>query len=280
MEIQNQASFLGAIVGDVAGSRFEWCNIKSKDFTLLVGRGEDVDECCFTDDTVMTVAVAEAILRWRKGGNKSYEALALMAIKSMQKFGRRYPNAGYGGTFQQWLRDDNPRPYNSWGNGAAMRVSACGWAGQTIDEVKAMSRAVTQVSHNHPEGIKGAEATSVAMFLARTGKSKDEIRATILRDYYLIDFTLDEIRPIYRFDVSCQGSVPQALEAFFESDSFEDAIRNAISIGGDSDTIAAIAGAVAGAYYGIPNQIKAKVSTFLDRQLAETLRAFKREFVS
>ena len=142
-----------------------------------------------------------------------------------------------------------------------------------------MSRAVTQVSHNHPEGIKGAEATSVATFLARTGKSKDEIRATILRDYYLIDFTLDEIRSIYRFDVSCQGSVPQALEAFFESDSFEDAIRNAISIGGDSDTIAAIAGAVAGAYYGIPNQIKAKVSTFLDRQLAETLRAFKREFV-
>ena len=138
---------------------------------------------------------------------------------------------------------------------------------------------VTQVSHNHPEGIKGAEATSVATFLARTGKSKDEIRATILRDYYPIDFTLDEIRSIYRFDVSCQGSVPQALEAFFESDSFEDAIRNAISIGGDSDTIAAIAGAVAGAYYGIPNQIKAKVSTFLDRQLAETLRAFKREFV-
>ena len=173
--MQNGDATLGAIVGDIAGSRFEWCNLKSKDFTLLVGRGEDADECCFTDDTVMTVAIAEAILRWRKGGDKSYEALSLMAIKSMQKFGRRYPNAGYGGTFQQWLRDDNPRPYNSWGNGAAMRVSACGWAGQTIDEVKAMSRAVTQVSHNHPEGIKGAEATSVATFLARTGKSKDEI---------------------------------------------------------------------------------------------------------
>ena len=135
-------------------------------------------------------------------------------------------------------------------------------------------------SGEHSEGIKGAEATAVATFLARTGKSKDEIREVILRDYYPIDFTLDEIRPGYGFDVSCQGSVPQALEAFFESDSFEDAIRNAISIGGDSDTIAAIAGAVAGAYYGIPNQIKAKASTFLDRQLSETLRAFKREFVS
>lgn len=130
---------------DIAGSRFEWSNIKSKGFTLLVWCGEDVDECCFTDDMVMTVAIAEAIFKWRKGGDKSYEALSLMAIKSMQKFGRRYPNAGYGGTFQRWLRDDNPRPYNSWGNGAAMRVSACGWAGQSIDEVKAMSRAVTKV---------------------------------------------------------------------------------------------------------------------------------------
>ena len=276
METQNQASFLGAIVGDIAGSRFEWCNIKSKDFTLLVGRGEDVDECCFTDDTVMTVAIAEAILKWRKGGDKSYEALSAMAIKSMQKFGQRYPNAGYGGTFQRWLRDDNPLPYNSWGNGAAMRVSACGWAGQTIDEVKAMSRAVTQVSHNHPEGIKGAEATSVATFLARTGKSKDEIRATILRDYYPIDFTLDEIRPSYGFDVSCQGSVPQAMEAFFESDSLEDAIRNAISIGGDSDTIGAICGAVAGAYYGVPQDICAKAHAFLVPDLIETLDAFER----
>lgn len=274
MEIQNQASFLGAIVGDIAGSRFEWCNIKSKDFTLLVGRGEDVDECCFTDDTVMTVAVAEAILKWRKGGDKSYEALSLMAIKSMQKFGRRYPNAGYGGTFQRWLRDDNPRPYNSWGNGAAMRVSACGWAGQTIDEVKAMSRAVTQVSHNHPEGIKGAEATSVATFLARSDKSMADIRKVVVSNYYRLNFSLDEIRDSYKFDVSCQGSVPQALEAFFESTSFEDAIRNAISIGGDSDTIGAICGAVAGAYYGVPEDIRAKALTFLVPDLSETLDAF------
>ena len=160
-----------------------------------------------------------------------------------------------------------------------MRVSACGWAGQSVDEVKAMSCAVTKVSHDHREGIKGAEATAVATFLARIGKSKDEIRAIIMRDYYPIDFTLDEIRPSYKFDVSCQGSVPQALEAFLESDSFEDAIRNAISIGGDSDTIAAIAGAVAGAYYGIPNEVEAKATTFLDQQLVGTLRAFQQEYI-
>lgn len=278
MKVTGQRSFFGAIVGDIAGSRFEWCNIKSKDFTLLVGRGEDADECCFTDDTVMTVAIAEAVLRWRKGGDKAYEALSSCAIRTMQAFGRRYPNAGYGGTFHQWLHDDNPRPYNSWGNGAAMRVSACGWAGQSIDEVKAMSCAVTKVSHDHREGIKGAEATAVATFLARTGKTMEEIKAVVVGDYYPLDFTLDEIRSTYEFDVSCQGSVPQALEAFLESTSFEDAIRNAISIGGDSDTIGAICGAVAGAYYGVPDEIRVKAESFLDVRLLETLHAFEREF--
>ena len=156
-----------------------------------------------------------------------------------------------------------------------MRVSACGWTGQTLDEVKAISRAVTEVTHNHPEGIKGADATAVATFLARTGKSMEEIRAVIVRDYYPLDFTLDEIRLGYGFDVSCQGSVPQALEAFFESTSFEDAIRNAISIGGDSDTIGAICGAVAGAYYGVPADIRAKAETFLDRPLLKTLHDFE-----
>ena len=192
----------------------------------------------------------------------------------MQAFGRQFPHAGYGGSFRRWLRDDDPQPYNSWGNGAAMRVSACGWAGQTLDEVKAMSRAVTEVTHNHPEGIKGAEATAVATFLARTGKPMEEIREVIVRDYYPLDFTIDEIRPSYKFDVSCQGSVPQALEAFFESTSFEDAIRNAVSIGGDSDTIGAICGAVAGAYYGVPEEIRLKAETFLDKPLLKTLRDF------
>ncbi|MBR4171582.1 MAG: ADP-ribosylglycohydrolase family protein [Kiritimatiellae bacterium] len=268
---------IGAIVGDIAGSRFEWNNRKSKEFTFLKGKEESLNPCHFTDDTVMTLAVADAITKWREGEDRSYASLSVETVKSMQEFGRLYPRAGYGGSFRRWLRDENPLPYNSWGNGAAMRVSACGWAGQTLDEVKAMSRAVTEVTHNHPEGIKGAEATAVATFLARTGKSKDEIRAIIMRDYYLLDFTLDEIRPTYEFDVSCQGSVPQALEAFFESTSFEDAIRNAISIGGDSDTIGAITGAVAGAFYSIPDDIRAKAETFLDNRLLETLSVFEQK---
>ena len=270
---------IGAIVGDIAGSRFEWHNRKSKRFTLMKGRSESRHPCCFTDDTVMTLALAEAILKWRDGGGGSYAALSGEAIRSMQDFGRRYPGAGYGGVFRHWLRDDDPQPYNSWGNGSAMRVSACGWAGRTLDEVKAMSRAVTEVTHNHPEGIKGAEATAVATFLARTGKSKDEIRAVVVRDYYPLDFTIDEIRPTYEFDVSCQGSVPQALEAFFESTSFEDAVRNAISIGGDSDTIGAICGAVAGAFYGVPDDIRAKAETFLTPHLLEALHDFERMLV-
>ena len=260
---------IGAIVGDIAGSRFEWRNHKSKEFTLLKGNA-----CCFTDDTVMTLAAADAIMKWRAGSNASYEALSAQAVNSMQEFGRHYPHVGYGGNFFRWLNYDDPQPYNSWGNGSAMRVSACGWAGQTLDEVKAISRAVTEVTHNHPEGIKGAEATAVATFLARTGKSMEEIRAVIVRDYYPLDFTLDEIRQTYEFDVSCQGSVPQALEAFFESTSFEDAIRNAISIGGDSDTIGAICGVVAGACYGVPSDIRAKTETFLPPDLLETLHAF------
>ena len=161
-----------------------------------------------------------------------------------------------------------------------MRVSACGWAGRTLEVVKAMSRAVTEGTHNHPEGIKGAEATAVATFLARTGTPMEKIKEVVVRDYYPLDFTLDEIRPTYEFDVSCQGSVPQALEAFFESTSFEDAIRNAISIGGDSDTLGAICGAVAGAYYGVPAEIRAKAEMFLDGHLLKTLHDFEQMFVS
>lgn len=259
---------IGAIVGDIAGSRFEFHNRKSKDFRLLVSPG-DVEGCvrsarrrrgdkgmkgrplrgrpCFiTDDTVMTLAVAEALVAWRKGGARSYAELSEAAVAAMRGFGARYPRIGYGGHFLAWLRSRTPRPYNSWGNGAAMRVSACGWAGRTLDEMKRLSAAVTAVTHNHPEGLKGAEATAVAVYLARCGKSKGEIRDVIVRDYYALDFALDDIRPDYRFDVSCQGSVPPALEAFFEAESFEDAIRNAISLGGDSDTLGAICGAVAG----------------------------------
>ena len=270
---------IGAIVGDIVGSRFEWDNRKSKRFTFLKGEHESRHPCYFTDDTVMSLAVADAIMKWHEAGGGSYEALSRATIGSMRMFGRLYPHAGYGGNFDYWIHSDNPQPYNSWGNGSAMRVSACGWAGRTLDEVKAMSRAVTEVTHNHPDGIKGAEATAVATFLARTGKSMEEIKAVVVRDYYPLDFTLDEIRPTYEFDVSCQGSVPQALEAFFESTSFEDAIRNAISIGGDSDTLGAICGAVAGAFYGVPGDIRVKAETFLDEHLLKTLNDFERIIV-
>ena len=278
LEMSKKNGMIGAIVGDIAGSRFEWHNRKSKRFTFLKGTEDGRYSCSFTDDTVMTLAVADAIAKWRAGGDASYGALSRAAIESMQTFGRQFPHAGYGNSFRRWLRDDDPQPYNSWGNGAAMRVSACGWAGRTLDEVKAMSRAVTEVTHNHPEGIKGAEATAVATFLARTGKSMEEIRDVVVRNYYPLDFTLDEIRPTYKFDVSCQGSVPQALEAFFESTSFEDAVRNAISIGGDSDTIGAICGAVAGAYYGVPEGIRLKAETFLDKPLLDALHGFESRF--
>ena len=174
---------IGAIVGDIAGSRFEWHNRKSKQFTFLKGNDESRHPCRFTDDSVMTLAVAAAILKWREGGDSSYAALSEVAVKSLQAFGRRFPRAGYGGAFRHWLCDEDPHPYNSWGNGAAMRVSACGWAGRTLDEVKAMSRAVTEVKHNHPEGIKGADVTAVATFLARAGKSQDESRAVVVSDY-------------------------------------------------------------------------------------------------
>ena len=270
-EEKGKRTMIGAIVGDIVGSRFEWHNRKSKDFTLFKEKGKSRHPCFFTDDSVMTLAVAEAIFKWRQDGTGDYGDLSSLAVQMMQEFGRRYPRTGYGGAFRHWLCAYNPQPYNSWGNGAAMRVSACGWAGQTLDEVKAMSRAVTAVTHNHPEGIKGAEATAVATFLARTGKSMEEIKEVVVRDYYPLDFTLDEIRPFYEFDVSCQGTVPQALEAFFESTSFEDAIRNAISIGGDSDTVAAITVAVAGAYYGVPDKIYEKALEFLSGHL---LRVF------
>ena len=280
---------IGAIVGDIAGSRFEFDNHKSKDFELFVSCGKlngSVDDnlktmlnsSTYSDDSVMTLAIAKAILRWKEMELPTYQDLSQLAVSSMREFGKMYPLAGYGGTFELWLHDKTMGPYNSWGNGAAMRVSACGWAGRTLDEVKSMSRAVTKVTHNHPEGIKGAESTAVATFLARIGKSKEELKSVIIRDYYPLDFMLDEIRPGYEFDVSCQGSVPQAIEAFMESTSFEDAIRNAVSIGGDSDTIAAICGAVAGAFYGVPSDIRAKAEVFLPPHLLETLHSFESKF--
>ena len=259
---------LGALIGDISGSRFEWDNIKTKDFALFT------EKCHPTDDSIMSAAVAQAILDC----NGNYTSLDKQAVFYMQKLGRKHIDAGYGRSFYQWILSERPYPYRSYGNGAAMRVSACGFAAKNLEEAKALSAAVTKVTHNHQEGLKGAEAAAVAVYLARTGKSKEEIRNYIQENYYALDFTLDEIRPDYIFDVTCQGSVPQAIQAFLEADSFEDAIRNAVSIGGDSDTIAAIAGGIAEAYYGIPEDIRTKALTYLPEDILNIVQEFERIF--
>ena len=261
---------IGAIIGDIVGSRFEADNYKAKDFDLF-------DPGCIpTDDSVMSLAVANAILDC--AGN--YRDLSARAVTFMQMLGRKYKYAGYGGRFIEWIWSEDPQPYYSYGNGAGMRVGPCGFAAATLDEAKQLSYLVTSVTHNHPDGIKGAEAIATAVFLARTGKTKSEIRDYIQENYYDLSFTLDEIRYSYHFDVSCQGSVDVALEAFFESADFEDAIRNAISVGGDSDTIGAMTGAVAEAYYGVPKEMILAAADFLDDRLLGILYNFEKRYPS
>lgn len=259
---------LGAIIGDIAGSRFERDNYKAKDFVFFTY------QCSFTDDSVMSLAVAQAIMecQW------DYHDLSEKAVECMRRIGRIYPNCGYGGGFYRWLYSDEPKPYNSYGNGAAMRVSGAGFAAKDMEEAKLLSKKVTEVTHNHPEGLKGAEAVAVAVYLARTGSNILEIRDVIQKHYYSVNLTLDEIRSAYGFHATCQDSVPQAMAAFFESENFEDAIRNAISIGGDSDTIAAITGGIAEAYYGIPTELRKHALTFLDKELLKILVEFENRF--
>ena len=259
---------LGALIGDIAGSRFEWNNIKTKEFELFTHRCEP------TDDSFMSLAVAKALLCCKT----DYSDLSSQAIKWMQQLGRKYPYGGYGGSFERWIYSANPHPYNSWGNGSAMRVSACAHVAASQEEAIRLSKTVTEVTHNHPEGIKGAEATTIAVYMALHGDSILKIRDYINANYYPMNFTLDGIRKSYSFDVSCQGSVPQALMAFFESENFEDAIRNAISIGGDSDTIAAITGSVAEAYYGIPASIRDQALAYLDEYQRSILNEFEGKY--
>lgn len=259
---------LGAIIGDIVGSRFEWNNHRSKSFEFLTYK------CFPTDDSIMSLAVSKAILE----SKNDWSDLSDNTVKYMQEIGRRYPNCGYGRSFCEWIFSDTPKPYNSYGNGAAMRVSAAGFAANSIEEAKKLARLVTEVSHNHPEGIKGAEATTVAIFMAKTGSNIFEIRDYIDKNYYPMNFTLDEIRDTYHFNETCRETVPQALQAFFESTGFEDAIRNAISIGGDSDTVAAICGGVAEAYYGIPTDIRKHALTFLDQKLMQLLILFENKY--
>ena len=314
---------LGALAGDTAGSVYEFDNIKTEHFPLLT------KHCYFTDDSVMTLAVAQALLDVFAPGTSAGVAptagegegaattptldagagvaptsgagvaptsgantdipdagapspfppsffanatddpkLRDALITSMRTLGRRYPSAGYGGRFVSWLSSPNPQPYNSWGNGSAMRVSPVAWICDTLDEVDALAAASAQVTHNHVEGIRGAQATAACILLARQGADNDTIRALVRERYgYALDFTLDEIRPTYDFDVSCQGSVPQAIEAFLESNGFEDSIRKAISIGGDSDTIAAITASIAQGRYGVPRAIENKLRNLMTPDL-------------
>lgn len=259
---------IGAVIGDIAGSRFEWHNIKTKEFELFASG------CRFTDDTVMSLAVCEALMR----SKPDYRDLVEQTVACMQEIGRLYPGCGYGGRFRRWMWSENPAPYRSFGNGAAMRVSGCAYAADSLQQAKQLAHMVTAVTHDHPEGLKGAEAATVAVYMARTGCSMTEIRDYIQENYYPMNFTLDDIRDAYTFDVTCQGSVPQALQAFLESVSFEDTIRNAISIGGDSDTIAAIAGGIAEAYYGVPTELRKRACDFLDERLFGILTAFEKRY--
>jgi len=254
---------IGAIAGDIIGSVYEHHPIKTKDFPLFHPR------CQFTDDTVLTIAIAKAIL-----GDRNY-------LKAVRELGRNYPFAGYGGTFIRWLHSNEPKPYNSWGNGSAMRVSPVGFAFETVDSVLQEAARTAQISHNHPEGVKGAQATALAVFLARSTRDKTLIRREVVDRFgYDLDRTIDDIRPSYRFDVSCQGTVPQAIIAFLDSNSYEDAVRNAISLGGDSDTLACIAGGIAEAYYGfIAAPILDKVKECLTAELWEITLQFYRTYV-
>lgn len=262
---------LGAIYGDITGSVYEFRNLKYKEAPHFIYG------CRFTDDTVMTAAVADALLQTENAADH-IELFKKNLISSMHKIGRNHLRAGYGARFFDWLYYQCTEPYNSFGNGSAMRVSPVAWYAKTPDEVIRLAEASAAVTHNHPEGIKGAVATALAIYLARNGAYKEDIKKYIQKYYYNIDFTLDEIRPHYRFDVTCQGSVPQALEAFFESESFEDAIRNAISIGGDSDTIAAITGSVAEAYYGMTREQKEKTVSYLTNDLQDIVTKFEKTF--
>lgn len=254
---------LGAIIGDIVGSIYEWDNIKTKEFPLFK------ETCFFTDDTVMTIAIAEGLMN---GGSEEN------FIEAMKKYGRLYPDAGYGGNFNYWMFSDSTSPYNSFGNGSAMRVSPVAWFFDNLEDVEKYAEISSSVTHNHPEGIKGAQATAACIFLARSGKSKDEIKSYIESKYgYNLNRSLNEVRESYYFNETCQETVPEAIIAFLESTDFEDAIRNAISLGGDSDTLAAICGSIAEGAYSIPKEIKYIALSKLDKTLLDVYTEFMKK---
>lgn len=258
----------GAILGDIIGSPYEFDKgDKTKDFPLFNEKSE------FTDDSVMTIAVAEALLN--VGINADEVTTKNELIKSMQQWGAKYPKAGYGLNFGRWLKHDDPQPYNSCGNGSAMRVSPVGWLYDSLERTREVARWTAEISHNHPEGIKGAEATASAIFLARTNHSKNEIENYIITEFeYDLSRTLDEIRPTYHHIEICQQTVPEAIIAFLDSTDFEDSIRNVVSIGGDADTLGCINGSIAEAFYGVPSNLIVECRKILSYDLLEVLDRF------
>lgn len=259
---------IGAILGDIIGSPFEFDRgRKTKDFAMFS------DGSGFTDDSVMTVAVADALIE--SPGESDLDVKAALVMK-MRYWGRRYPNAGYGSRFYHWLFTDDPKPYGSYGNGSAMRVSSAGWLYDTLEETRRYARLTAEVSHNHPEGIKGAEATASAIFLARQGKTKDEIKKYVIDEFgYDLSRTCDEIRPGYHHVETCMKTVPEAITAFLEGESFEDVIRTAVSLGGDCDTLTCIAGSIAEAYYGIPEEFVRECLKRVPKSFKEVLDRFQ-----
>ena len=259
----------GAILGYIIGSPYEFDQgDKTKDFPLFAEDSE------FTDDTVITTAVADAFLPINP--EMGDDTIRQRVVQKLQKYGRRYLNAGHGLRFIQWLKSSYPKPYNSYGNGSAMRVSPVAWLYDDLDTVRRMARLSAEVTHNHPEGIKGAEATASAIFLARTGSSKAEIKLYIQEQFrYDLNRTCDEIRPDYSHVESCQETVPEAITAFLEGQSFEDVIRTAVSLGGDCDTLTCIAGSIAEAFYGVPEELKAECRNRLPEDLREVLQWFE-----
>ena len=258
---------IGAILGDVIGAPYEFDRSpKIKEFPLF-SRGSE-----FTDDSVMTIAVAEALM---DTFGKTDDEIRAALVSSMRKWGRRYPNAGYGGRFRYWLRAKDPKPYGSYGNGSAMRVSSAGWLFKTLEETRHIARLTAEVTHNHPEGIKGAEATASAIYMARSGSSKEEIRDYITNEFgYSFSRTCDEIRPGYHQVESCQETVPEAITAFLEGKDFEDVIRTAVSLGGDCDTLTCIAGGIAEAFYGVPEEMTAESRKHLPADMLAVLDRF------
>ena len=258
---------IGAILGDMIGAPYEFDRgDKTKAFPLF-SKGSQ-----FTDDSVMTIAVAEALI---SSYGKSDDEIKAALVKSMQKWGHRYPHAGYGCMFSQWLTTKDPQPYGSYGNGSAMRVSSAGWLYDDIKTTRHIAALTAEVTHNHPEGIKGAEASVSAIFLARNGSSKDEIREYIIKEFgYDLSRTCDEIRPTYHHVETCQETVPEAITAFLEGNDFEDVIRTAVSLGGDCDTLTCIAGGIAEAFYGVPDEISAEGYKRLNADMREVLGRF------